>query len=55
MESSWGCPTLDRLDTDAVLILGVLDKKTQKTPKSALDACRGRADEYDRDTKGAQK
>jgi len=44
-----------RLDTDAVLILGVLDKKTQKTPKSVLDACRARADKYDRDTKGAPK
>ena len=44
-----------RLDTDAVLILGVLDKKTQKTPKSVLDACRARADKYDRDMKGAPK
>lgn len=44
-----------RLDADAVLILDVLDKKTQKTPRSVLDACRARADKYDRDTKGARR
>jgi phage-related protein len=31
-----------RTDLDAVLILEVLKKKTQETPKSVLDACRRR-------------
>jgi phage-related protein len=37
-----------RIEADAVVILGVYDKKTQKTPKAALDACRARAEAYDR-------
>lgn len=44
-----------RLEDDAVLILDVLDKKTQKTQKAVLDACRARAEKYDRDTKGARR
>jgi phage-related protein len=41
-----------RLDPDAVLILGVHDKKTGRTPKDVLDACRARAEHYDREAKG---
>jgi phage-related protein len=37
-----------RTDPDAVLILEVLKKKTQATPKAVLDACRGRLVDYDR-------
>ena len=44
-----------RLDADAVLILGVHDKKTEKTPKDVLDACRARAERYDRDAKGDRR
>lgn len=36
-----------RLDDDAVVILEVFEKKTQKTPKSILDACRRRLILYD--------
>ena len=41
-----------RLDSDAALTLHVHDKKTQSTPKDVLDACRARAERYDRDAKG---
>jgi phage-related protein len=41
-----------RVDPDAVLILDVHDKKTQKTPRDVLDGCRSRAERYDRDLKG---
>jgi phage-related protein len=44
-----------RLDSDAVLILDVHDKKTQKTPKDVLDACRARAERYDRDARGERR
>jgi phage-related protein len=37
-----------RIDTDAILILGVLKKKTSSTPKSVIDICRSRLLEYDR-------
>lgn len=37
-----------RIDPDAIVILEVLKKKTQKTPKAVLDACRRRLAEYDR-------
>jgi phage-related protein len=37
-----------RTDPDAVLILEVLKKKTEATPKSVIDACRRRVAEYDR-------
>jgi phage-related protein len=36
-----------RLDADAVVILGVLQKKTQKTPTQILELCRKRLKEYD--------
>jgi phage-related protein len=36
-----------RIDTDAILILGVLKKKTQATPRPVLQACQRRLAEYD--------
>ena len=41
-----------RLDPDAVVILGVYEKKAEKTPKGILETCRIRAERYDRDAKG---
>ncbi len=37
-----------RLDADAVVILEVLKKKTQATPKGTIEVCRRRLAEYDR-------
>ena len=37
-----------RADTDAVVILDVLKKKTQQTPQSIIEICRRRLHEYDR-------
>lgn len=36
-----------RVDTDAIVILGVFSKKTPTTPKSVISACRRRMKEYD--------
>lgn len=36
-----------RVDPDAVVILDVFAKKTQKTPISVVQACRRRLREYD--------
>ena len=36
-----------RADTDAVVILDVLKKKTQQTPQSIIQICRRRLREYD--------
>jgi len=36
-----------RIDDDAVLVLDVFAKKTQKTPQSVKDACKKRLKEYD--------
>lgn len=36
-----------RTDADAILILEVFNKTTQKTPKSVLDNCKRRRREYD--------
>jgi hypothetical protein len=41
-----------RVDRDAVLILGVHDKKTGHLPKEVLKACRARVERYDRESKG---
>jgi phage-related protein len=41
-----------RLDADAVVILGVCEKKTSKTPMEILEACRQRIRRYDRDAMG---
>lgn len=36
-----------RIDVDAILILDVFEKKTNKTPKNVLGACRKRLSHYD--------
>jgi phage-related protein len=36
-----------RIDSDAIAIAGVFEKKTQKTPKSVIDACKRRLRDYD--------
>ena len=38
---------LYRVDDDAVVILEVFEKKTQKTPKSVIDICKKRLISYD--------
>ncbi len=37
-----------RLDKDAVVILEVFEKKSAKTPKGVLEACKERLTDYDR-------
>jgi phage-related protein len=37
-----------RVDSDAILVLDVFEKKTQQTPKSVLDTCRKRLSEFER-------
>jgi phage-related protein len=41
-----------RLDKDAVVMLDVFSKKTSKTPKVTIDACKKRAKQYDAAKKG---
>ncbi len=36
-----------RIDVDAIVLVAVFSKKTQRTPKAVLDACRRRLREYD--------
>ena len=36
-----------RTDVDAILILEVFSKKTSKTPKKVIDACKRRMKDYD--------
>lgn len=38
---------LYRLDDDAILILHVFSKKTQRTPQTVVDACRALLSRYD--------
>ena len=38
---------LHRLDDDAILILHVFSKKTQRTPQTVVDACRALLSRYD--------
>jgi phage-related protein len=38
-----------RIDKDAVVIADVFEKKTQKTPKRVIDACKRRLRDYDAD------
>jgi phage-related protein len=42
-----------RTDLDAVLILGVHDKKTSRVPPHVLATCRARAQRYDRESLGS--
>jgi len=37
-----------RSDADAIVILEIFSKKTRATPKTVIDACRQRLEEYDR-------
>jgi phage-related protein len=37
-----------KVDSDAVVILEVFEKKTQQTPKGVIDICKKRIAEYDR-------
>jgi phage-related protein len=37
------------IDSDAVVIADVFEKKTQKTPKRVIDACKCRLRDYDAD------
>ena len=41
-----------RLDRDAVVLLDVFLKKTPKTPKATIDACRQRIKQYETAKKG---
>lgn len=36
-----------RIDTDAIVILEVFEKKTSKTPKKVIDVCKDRLRDYD--------
>ncbi|MDH5190279.1 MAG: type II toxin-antitoxin system RelE/ParE family toxin [Gammaproteobacteria bacterium] len=40
-----------RIDTDAIVILEVFDKKTSKTPKRIIDICKDRLRDYDNETR----
>lgn len=37
-----------RIEKDAILVLDVLKKKTQQTPKATIDLCKARLKEWDR-------
>jgi phage-related protein len=41
-----------RADSDAIVMIHVLKKKTEKTPKSIIDLCNERLKNYDRIMKG---
>lgn len=38
-----------RIDNDAIVIADVFEKKTQRTPKRVIDACKRRLKDYDVD------
>ncbi len=40
-----------RLETDAVVILEVFEKKTTRTPKRVIDVCKERIKVYNRESK----
>jgi len=44
-----------RIYTDAILILEVFEKKTNKTPKSIIDICKQRIRRYEADIKKREK
>ena len=44
-----------RIYTDAILILGVFEKKTNKTPKSIIDICKQRIKRFEADIKEGKK
>lgn len=51
MASTWRI--VYRIDSDAILILGVFQKQTGKTPDHVIKACRRSLKKYDADTKDA--
>ena len=38
---------IHRIDPDAIVVLEVFSKKTQKTPKRVIDTCKTRLNQYD--------
>jgi phage-related protein len=46
---------MHRIDHNAIVVLEVFSKKTQKTPKAVIDLCQKRLKEYDRDRKDEGK
>jgi phage-related protein len=36
-----------RIDSDAIVLLEIFEKKTQQTPKKVIDICKSRIKEYD--------
>jgi len=44
-----------RIYTDAILILDVFEKKTNKTPKSIIDICKQRINRFEADVKEGKK
>ncbi|CAB1060269.1 hypothetical protein D1BOALGB6SA_5034 [Olavius sp. associated proteobacterium Delta 1] len=44
-----------RIYTDAILILEVFEKKTNKTPKSIINICKQRISRYEADVKNWKK
>ena len=40
-----------RIESDAILILEVFEKKTSKTPKTVMDTCKDRLKAYNREIK----
>lgn len=40
-----------RIDSDAIVIAEIFEKKTQRTPKRILDVCKARLKVYDRESK----
>ncbi|MCL4555024.1 MAG: type II toxin-antitoxin system RelE/ParE family toxin [Actinobacteria bacterium] len=49
-DSTWRI--MYRIDTDAIVIGEVFQKKTEGTPRSVIDACRRRFHQYDNATRG---
>ena len=47
-DSTWR--VVYRIDNDAILIVEVFSKKTQKTPKSVIEMCKARLSDYDAGT-----
>lgn len=44
-----------RLYTDAILVLEIFEKKTNKTPKSIIDICKRRIKHYEADIKEGKR
>jgi phage-related protein len=44
-----------RIDSNAIVVLEVFSKKTQKTPHEVIEVCQKRLKEYDRDKQDESK